>query len=138
MEAILSNCLLLEELHLACCKELPSLKMVSASLRKLQIRGDGMKAEISAINLIDFDYRGRHSSNIILLDAPRLINIFLFSVAARDVSHALSLCSGKPHLMAPIFNVSLSADPKVDARQRIGTFNSIKLLKLGVYIHDNR
>ncbi|KAJ4826311.1 hypothetical protein Tsubulata_004064 [Turnera subulata] len=147
MEAVFTNCLKLEELHLVTCK-VSFLKVVSASLRKLRIGGDGMNVEISAINLIDFEYRGRHSSDIILLDAPCLSNLFLSLVPSEDVSHALSLCSGKPLLIDPILKMPLKADSEernmafdqVDdavarQRQRIGTFDSIKLLKLFVSKH---
>ncbi|KAJ4826313.1 hypothetical protein Tsubulata_004071 [Turnera subulata] len=130
VEAIFSKCLLLEELHLAHCI-LSSLKVVSASLRKLRIGGVGMEVEveISAINLIDFAYTGRHSWKITLLDAPRLRNMFLLTpVPPREVSHALSLCSGKPHLMDPIFYVSLDKVDGAVPLQRIGSFNSIKIL----------
>ncbi|KAJ4824658.1 hypothetical protein Tsubulata_050127 [Turnera subulata] len=117
MEAILSKCLLLEELNLITCKELSFLKV-------------GV------------------SSNITLLDAPRLSNLFLSLVPSEDVSHALSLCSGKPLLIDPILKMPLKADSEernmafdqVDdavarQRQRIGTFDSIKLLKLFVSKH---
>ncbi|KAJ4832957.1 hypothetical protein Tsubulata_010127 [Turnera subulata] len=146
MEAIFSKCLKLEELYLITCK-VSFLKVVSTSLRKLQIHGDGMKVEISAINLVDFEYRGGPSWNIALLDAPRLSNMFLLTpVPPREVSHALSLCSGKPHLIDPILVMSLKDDSEelnitfdqvdeVVAQQSIGTFHSIKLLKLFVSKH---